>query len=92
MNSVSRILATARPSLAASAKAYTTAASEAPKAAVTEGYYKVTQTRSLIGVPKSTIKGTCNIPANRLEQGQEHGRQEGGGGRITLKALVDVRT
>ncbi|KAF9930909.1 39S ribosomal protein L33, mitochondrial [Linnemannia zychae] len=57
MNSVSRILATARPSLTASVRAYTTAASsEAPKAAATEGYYKVTQTRSLIGVPKSTIK------------------------------------
>ncbi|KAG0297555.1 39S ribosomal protein L33, mitochondrial [Linnemannia gamsii] len=58
MSSVSRILAAARPSLTASARAYTTAASEAPKAttAATEGYYKVTQTRSLIGVPKSTIK------------------------------------
>ncbi|KAG0306135.1 39S ribosomal protein L33, mitochondrial [Linnemannia gamsii] len=58
MSSVSRILAAARPSLSASARAYTTVASEAPKAtaAATEGYYKVTQTRSLIGVPKSTIK------------------------------------
>lgn len=57
MSSVSRILAAARPSLTASARAYTTAASETPKASK-EGYYKVTQTRSLIGVPKSTIKGT----------------------------------
>ncbi|KAF9155414.1 39S ribosomal protein L33, mitochondrial [Linnemannia schmuckeri] len=60
MSSVSRILSAARPSLTASARAYTTVASEASKAAPaatnTEGYYKVTQTRSLIGVPKSTIK------------------------------------
>ncbi|KAG0280110.1 39S ribosomal protein L33, mitochondrial [Linnemannia exigua] len=54
MSSVSRIIAAARPSLTASARAYTTTAAEAP--AATEGYYKVTQTRSLIGVPKSTIK------------------------------------
>ncbi|KAF9338541.1 39S ribosomal protein L33, mitochondrial [Linnemannia elongata] len=55
MSSVSRILAATRLSLSASARAYTTVASEAPNAS-TEGYYKVTQTRSLIGVPKSTIK------------------------------------
>ncbi|KAF9194698.1 39S ribosomal protein L33, mitochondrial [Haplosporangium sp. Z 767] len=53
MSSVSRIIATVRPTLTSSARAYSTQTTDA---VATEGYYKVTQTRSLIGVPKSTIK------------------------------------
>ncbi|GJJ78546.1 large subunit ribosomal protein L30 [Entomortierella parvispora] len=58
MSSVSRILTAIRPSLTSSAAAvrtYTTSTTESAAAAA-PGYYKVTQTRSLIGVPKSTIK------------------------------------
>ncbi|KAI1321800.1 hypothetical protein EDD11_000076 [Mortierella claussenii] len=57
MSSVSRIISAVRPTFTSSARAYTTSASEAAPASTTAtGYYKVTQTRSLIGVPKSTIK------------------------------------
>ncbi|KAF9109022.1 hypothetical protein BGX27_008073 [Mortierella sp. AM989] len=58
MSSVSRIISAARPTFTASARAYSTstAVSEAAPAAVSTGHYKVTRTRSLIGVPKSTIK------------------------------------
>lgn len=78
MSSVSRILAAKRLSLSASARAYTTAASVAPNAS-TEGYYKVTQTRSLIGVPKSTIKGTRFTwqPSHAVPQKNRHGEQDG---------------
>ncbi|KAF9982058.1 hypothetical protein BGZ75_006578 [Mortierella antarctica] len=55
MSAVSRIFTAARPTFTASARAYSTAvSSEAAPAAA--GHYKVTRTRSLIGVPKSTIK------------------------------------
>ncbi|KAG0050026.1 39S ribosomal protein L33, mitochondrial [Gryganskiella cystojenkinii] len=60
MSSVSRILAAVRPSLTSSSAAvrsYTTSTStETAADTASKGYYKVTQTRSLIGVPKSTIK------------------------------------
>ncbi|KAF9173559.1 hypothetical protein BGX21_004014 [Mortierella sp. AD011] len=57
MSSVSRIISAARPTFTASARAYTTSAATSEAApAVSTGHYKVTRTRSLIGVPKSTIK------------------------------------
>ncbi|KAF9434187.1 39S ribosomal protein L33, mitochondrial [Entomortierella beljakovae] len=60
MSSVSRILTAVRPAFSASVKTYTTSAapSEVAPAAATAaaGHFKVTRTRSLIGVPKSTIK------------------------------------
>lgn len=65
MSSVSRIITAIRPSLTSSAAAvrtYTTSTTEtaaATAASTTSGHYKVTQTRSLIGVPKSTIKGNA---------------------------------
>ncbi|KAF8932315.1 39S ribosomal protein L33, mitochondrial [Dissophora ornata] len=56
MSSISRIISTARPTFTSSARAYTTAAVSEGSTAAAAGHYKVTQTRSLIGVPKSTIK------------------------------------
>ncbi|KAG0261483.1 39S ribosomal protein L33, mitochondrial [Mortierella polycephala] len=53
MSSVSRIIAAVRPTLTSPARAYSTQTADAAAAG---GYFKVTQTRSLIGVPKSTIK------------------------------------
>ncbi|KAF9316043.1 39S ribosomal protein L33, mitochondrial [Podila horticola] len=53
MSSISRAITTARPAFTSISRTYSTAA----ESAVTrEGHYKVTQTRSLIGVPKTTIK------------------------------------
>ncbi|KAG0353925.1 hypothetical protein BC939DRAFT_460102 [Gamsiella multidivaricata] len=57
MSSVSRIILAVRPTLTSSARTYSTAVtSEASTASLATGHYKVTRTRSLIGVPKSTIK------------------------------------
>ncbi|KAF9214943.1 39S ribosomal protein L33, mitochondrial [Podila verticillata] len=50
-----RIFAAARPAVTSISRTYITAAESAVTGAV-EGHYKVTQTRSLIGVPKTTIK------------------------------------
>lgn len=51
-----RIMAAARPAFTSISRTYITAAESAVTGAA-EGHYKVTQTRSLIGVPKTTIKG-----------------------------------
>ncbi|KAG0226226.1 hypothetical protein BGW42_003820 [Actinomortierella wolfii] len=51
MNSIARIVA----STAGSARMYSTKAAEGI-AAEAQGHFKVTQTRSIIGLPKSTIK------------------------------------
>ncbi|KAF9582375.1 hypothetical protein BGW38_000283 [Lunasporangiospora selenospora] len=53
--SLSGLLSAARSGVALSQRAYTTSASEAASVVYT-GHYKITQTRSAIGVPKSTIK------------------------------------
>ncbi|KAF9917986.1 hypothetical protein BX616_010683 [Lobosporangium transversale] len=57
MSSVSRIISTLRCNITFPVRAYSTsvATTESVPAATT-GHYKVTQTRSTIGVPKSTIK------------------------------------
>ncbi|KAF8985036.1 39S ribosomal protein L33, mitochondrial [Entomortierella lignicola] len=57
MSSVTRIISATRPIFTASTRAYTTSATTTEAAAAAPaGHYKVTRTRSLIGVPKSTIK------------------------------------
>ncbi|KAF9366150.1 39S ribosomal protein L33, mitochondrial [Mortierella sp. NVP85] len=60
MSSASRIIAALRPGLAGLARPYSTAAASGAGSTAapieSTGYYKVTRTRSLIGVPKATIK------------------------------------
>ncbi|KAG0348624.1 39S ribosomal protein L33, mitochondrial [Podila humilis] len=56
MSFISRVISAARPVLTSISRTYTTATTESAVTSAAEGYYKVTQTRSLIGVPKSTIK------------------------------------
>ncbi|KAF9431152.1 hypothetical protein BGZ94_008302 [Podila epigama] len=59
MSAISRTFSAIRPALTSSSRLYTTVAAESAATSTTGtagGHFKITQTRSLIGVPKSTIK------------------------------------